>query len=193
MSEPEPAQGRPKKRKLNKTSSTTCSDQGQGPYVQVERVEVPYAAGFDIDVWTNESIARHFGFMDNAAAQAQNNQDDQDKRPAADDESTTWNCFSTHYHDPDGQLQVLHGLHVDFQKRRVHEVWKSGARKTWKMDYERNNETRSLLEMFWNQTQMKVWMRWRILPIESRKKKWKVTTTTTVSELDEVETIARFV
>ena len=59
------------------------------------------------------------------------------------------------------------------------------------MDYECNNERRSLLEMFWNQTQMKVWMRWRTAPIESRKKKLKVATITTVKELDKVETIAR--
>ena len=45
--------------------------------------------------------------------------------------------------------------------------------------------------MFWNQAQMKVFMIWRIAPIESRKKKLKVTTSTTVNELDEVETIAR--
>ena len=81
----------------------------------------------------------------------------------------------------------MQGLHIDFQKRVAHEVWKSGVRKTWKMDYECNNETRSLLEMFWNQTQMKVWMRWRILPIERRKKKLRVATIT-----GEVKTIARY-
>ena len=46
--------------------------------------------------------------------------------------------------------------------------------------------------MFWNQTERTVWMKWRIVPIESRRKKWKVTTITRseFSELDEVETIA---
>ena len=101
---------------------------------------------------------------------AQKNQDHQDMRPVAGDERTTLKCFSKHYQDLDGKLQVLYGLHVDFQKRRAHEVWKSGVRKTWEMDYECNNETRSLLEMFWDQTQMKVWMRWRTAPIERRKK-----------------------
>ena len=37
----------------------------------------------------------------------------------------------------------------------------------------------------------KVWMKWKIAPSESEKKKRKVTTITT-SELDEVEKIARF-
>ena len=55
------------------------------------------------------------------------------------------------------------------------------------MDQEWNNETRSLLEMFWNQTERKVWMKWKIAPSdESENKKWKVTPMTT-SELDEVE------
>ena len=127
-----------------------------------------------MDGWTDEAITTHFELMAGAAP-AQENQDAKDMRRAADDESTKWTCFSTHYEDWDGQLQVLHGLDVDFQNRVAHEVWKSGARKTWKMDYECNNETRSLLEMFWDQTQMKVWMRWRIAPIESRKKKLRVT------------------
>ena len=118
---------------------------------------------------------------------AQRKQDDQDMRPAADDERQMWDSFSTHYQDPDGKMQVLHGLHVDFQNRVAHEVWNSGARKTWKMDYECNNERRSLLEMFSNQTQMKVWMRWRIAPIERRKKKLRVATIT-----GEVKTIARY-
>ena len=143
-----------------------------------------------MDGWTDEAITTHFELMAGAAP-AQENQDAKDMRRAADDESTKWTCFSTHYEDWDGQLQVLHGLHVDFQKRRVHEVWKSGARKTWKMDYECNNERRSLLEMFWNQTERKVWMKWRIVPILSQEKKWEVTTIT--SELDKVEMIARFV
>ena len=99
--------------------------------------------------------------------------------------------FSTHYQDPDGKMQVLHGLHVDFQKRLAHEVWESGHRKTWKMDQEWNNETRSLFEMFWNQREKKVWMKWKIAPSETEKKKRKVTKITT-SELDEVEQIARF-
>ena len=113
-------------------------------------------------------------------------------RRDADDERTEWNCFSTHYQDWDGQLQVLHGLHVDFQKRLAHEVWDSGDTKTWKMDYEYNNETRSLLEMFWNQTERTVWIKWSIVPLGSRRKKWKVTTITRseFSELNEVETIA---
>ena len=118
---------------------------------------------------------------------AQKNQDHQDMRPVAGDERTKLKCFSIHYQDLDGKLQVLYGLHVDFQKRLAHEVWDSGDTKTWKMDYEYNNETRSLLEMFWNQTERKVWMKWKIAPSdESENKKWKVTTITT-SELDEVE------
>ena len=126
---------------------------------------MPYDGGFEVDVGTDEAITKHFELMADGAAPAQENQDAKDMRRAADDESTKWTCFSTHYADWDGQLQVLHGLHVDFQNRVAHEVWKSGARKTWKMDYECNNETRSLLEMSWNQTHMKVWMRWRIAPI----------------------------
>ena len=89
-------------------------------------------------------------------------------------------------------MQVLHGLHVDFQKRFAHEVWESGVRKTWEMDYEWNNETRSLLEMFWNQTERKVWMKWKIVTSESENKKWNVTTITRSEELDEVARIARF-
>ena len=171
------------KRKLNRTSgSATCG--AERPYVEVERVEVPYDAGFEADVWTNESIMKHFQFV--AANQAQNNQDDQDMRPAADDESTKWTCFSTHFKGPDDELHVLHGLHVDFQKRLAHEVWESGDSKTWKMDYKWNNETRSLLEMFWNQTERKVWMKWKIAPSESANKKWKVTTITMSEELDAV-------
>ena len=45
--------------------------------------------------------------------------------------------------------------------------------------------------MFWNQTERKVWVKWKIATSESEIKKWKVTTITT-SELDEVERIARF-
>ena len=135
------------KSKLNKTlDSATCG--ARGPYVEVKRVEVPYAAGFYMFV--------------NAAAQAQENQDDQDMRPAEDDESTTWKWFSTHFHDDDGKLHVLHGLHVDFKRRLVHEVWKKGVQKTWKMDQRWNNDTWCLLEMFWNHTDRKVNMKWKI-------------------------------
>ena len=101
-----------------------------------------YDGGFEADCWTNDAITQHFELMADGAAPAQENQDAKDMRRAADDESTKWTCFSTHYQDWDGQLQVLHGLHVDFQNRVAHEVWKSGARKTWKMDYECNNGTR---------------------------------------------------
>ena len=156
-----------RKRKWTSGSATCVIER---PYVQVGHVEVPYRTGFDKDVWTNKIITNDFECMAHGAAQRK--QDDQDMRPAADDERQMWDSFSTHYQDPDGKMQVLHGLHVDFQKRLAHEVWDSGDTKTWEMDYEHNNETRSLLEMFWNQTQMKVWMRWRIAPIESRKKKW---------------------
>ena len=90
---------------------------------------------------------------------AQKNQDHQDMRPVAGDERTKLKCFSIHYQDLDGKLQVLYGLHVDFQKALAHEVWESGHRKTWKMDQEWNNETRSLFEMFWNQREKKVWMK----------------------------------
>ena len=173
-------------RKRNRTSGSTTCDV-QRPYVQVEHVEVPYYTGFERDVWTNKIIMNHFECMAHGAAQAQTKQDDQDMRPAADDERQMWDSFSTHYQDPDGKMQVLHGLHVDFQKRLAHEVWDSGDTKTWKMDYEYNNETRSLLEMFWNQTERKVWMKWKIAPSdESENKKLKVTTITT-SHLDEVE------
>ena len=120
---------------------------------------------------------------------AQKNQDHQDMRPVAGDERTKLKCFSIHYQDLDGKLQVLYGLHVDFQKALAHEVWESGHRKTWKMDQEWNNETSSLLEMFWNQTERKVWMKWKIAPSESEKKKRKVATIT-MSEMDEVERIA---
>ena len=102
-----------------------------------------------MDGWTDEAITTHFELMAGAAP-AQENQDAKDMRRAADDERTKWNCFSTHYQDPDGKMHVLHGLLVDFQKRLAHEVWDSGDTKTWKMDYECNNETRSLLEMFLN-------------------------------------------
>ena len=124
-----------------------------GPYIEVKRVEVPYAAGVDMEVETSESSGLVLSFRGNAAAQAQENQDDQDMCPAADDKSTTWNCFSTHFHDDDGKLHVLHGLHVDFERRLVHEVWQTGFRKTWKIDKGWNNDTWCLLEMCWNQTE----------------------------------------
>ena len=114
-------------------------------------------------------------------------------RRAAPDESEKWTYFSTHYEDCDGQVQLMQGLHIDFQKRVAHEHWKSGARylrKSWKMDYECNNETRSLNDLFWNTAQMKAFLTWRIAPIEHRKKKLKVATITTLNELDKVETIA---
>ena len=177
------------KRKLNKTlDSTTCG--ARGPYVEVKRVEVPYAAGFDMEVETSESSGLALSLRGNAAAQAQENQDDQDMRPAEDDESTTWKWFSTHFHDDDGKLHVLHGLHVDFKRRLAHEVWQTGVRKTWKMDQRWNNDTWCLLEMLWNQTERKVWVQWKIATSESEIKKWKVTTITTSEELDDLARIA---
>ena len=121
-------------------------------------LRLPYDAGSEADVWIHESIMEHFESMADAAARTKN-QDHQDMRPVAGDERTKLKCFSIHYQDLDGKLQVLYGLHVDFQKRLAHEVWESGHRKTWKMDQEWNNETRSLFEMFWNQREKKVWMK----------------------------------
>ena len=138
------------KRKLNRTSGSTTCDV-QRPYVEVECVEeVPYDAGSEADVWQswiNESIMEHNKLMADPAA------------PAADDAIMKWESFREDFQGLDGKLQVLHGLRVYFSKRLAHEVWESGHRKTWKMDHEWNNETRSLFEMFWNQREKKVWMK----------------------------------
>ena len=45
-------------------------------------------------------------------------------------------------------------------------------------------------EMFWNQTERKVWVKWKIATSENEIKKWKVTTITTSEELDDLARIA---
>ena len=106
-------------------------------------VEVPYDAGSEADVWQswiNESIMEHNELMADPAA------------PAADDAIMKWKSFREDYQGLDGKLQVLHGLRVYFSK--TYEVWESGHRE-W------NNKTRRVLEMTWNLTEMKVWMKWK--------------------------------
>ena len=117
------------KRNPNRTlGSTKCGV--QQTYVEVDCLNLPYGpydGGLKVYGWTDEAITTHFELMAGAAL-AQENQDAKDMRRAADDESTKWTCFSTHYEDCDGQVQFMQGLHIDFQKRVVHECWKSGAR-----------------------------------------------------------------
>ena len=97
--------------------------------------------------------------------------------PAANDVITKWEWFREDYQDLDGKLQVLHGLRVYFSKRLAHEVWESGHRE-W------NNKTRRVLEMTWNQTERKIWMRWKIAPSESESEKKKQVLPFTMEEMD---------
>ena len=129
-------------------------------------LRLPYDAGSEADVWQswiNESIMEHNELMADPAA------------PAADDAIMKWESFREDYQGLDGKLQVLHGLRVYFSK--TYEVWESGHRE-W------NNKTRRVLEMTWNLTEMKVWKRWKIVPIESESEKKKQVLPFTMEEMD---------